>query len=104
VAQLLLPLLLWRYGRRCGTMTGVMSSQGVVPVLLVTMHGHVHPIDGSECRSWGPPWLPVLPKVFTCLSGEVEVRRGRSGALITSWGLGRGENYRPRHLSCSRPL
>jgi hypothetical protein len=52
--------LLWRYGYRRGRMTGVMLSQGVVPVLLLTVHGHVYPIDGSECRSWGPPVAPRL--------------------------------------------
>jgi hypothetical protein len=62
-------------------MTEVMSSQGVVPVLLLTVHSHVHPIDGSEGRSWGPPWLPVLPEGSTCPSGEVEMRRGGSGAF-----------------------
>jgi hypothetical protein len=34
-------------------MTGVMSSQGVVPVLLLTVHGHVNPVDGNEYRDWG---------------------------------------------------
>jgi hypothetical protein len=52
----------------------------MVPVLLLTVHGHVHSIDGSECRSWGSPWLPVLPKGSTCPSG-------RGGSV--SWGVGR---------------
>jgi hypothetical protein len=81
VAQLPSPPLLWRYGCHHGRMTGVMSSQGMVPVLLLTVHCHVHPIDRSECRSWRPPWLPVLPKGSTCLSGEVEMRHGGSGAF-----------------------
>jgi hypothetical protein len=54
VAQLSSPPLLWRYECRRERMTGVMSSQGVIPVLLLIVHGHVHPIDGSECCSWGP--------------------------------------------------
>jgi hypothetical protein len=53
VAQLPSPSLLWRYGCRRGRMTGVMSSQGVVPVLLLTVHGHVNPVDGNEYRDWG---------------------------------------------------
>jgi hypothetical protein len=57
-------------------MTGVMLGQGVVLVLLLAVHGHVHPIGGSECRGWGPPCLPILPEGSTCRSGEVEVRRG----------------------------
>jgi hypothetical protein len=36
-------------------MTGVMLGQGMVPVLLLTVHGHVRPIGGSGCRGWGPP-------------------------------------------------
>jgi hypothetical protein len=82
VAQLPSPLLLWRYGCHRGRMTGVMSSQGMVPVLLLTVHGHVHPIDGSECRSWGPPWLPVLPEGSTCPSGEAETRYRGGRALL----------------------
>jgi hypothetical protein len=57
-------------------MTGVMLGQGVVPVLLFTMRGHVCPIGGSECRGLGPPWLPIFPEGSTCPSGEAEVRRG----------------------------
>jgi hypothetical protein len=57
-------------------MTGIMLGQGVVPVLLLTVHGHVRPIDGSGCHNWGPPLLPVLPEGSTCPSGEAEVRRG----------------------------
>jgi hypothetical protein len=73
--------LLWRYGCRRGRMTGVMLSQSVVPVLLLTVHSHVHPIEGSMFRSWGPPWLPVLLQGSTCPSGEVETRCGGSGAF-----------------------
>jgi hypothetical protein len=76
VAQLSSPPLLWRCGCCRGRMTGVMLGQSVVPVLLLTVHGHVHSIDGSECRSWGPPWLPVLLEGSTCPSGEAETRRG----------------------------
>jgi hypothetical protein len=37
--------LLWRYECRRGRMTGVMSSQGVALVPLLTVHGHVHHVD-----------------------------------------------------------
>jgi hypothetical protein len=53
-----------------------MLGQGVVPVLLFTVRGHVHPIGGSECRGCGPPWLPVLSEGSTFPSDEAEVRRG----------------------------
>jgi hypothetical protein len=51
VAQLPSPSLLWSYGCRHGRVTRVMSSEDVVPMLLLTMYGHVHPINGSECYS-----------------------------------------------------
>jgi hypothetical protein len=50
-------------------------------MLLLIVHGHVHPIDGSKCRSWGPLWLPVLLEGSTCPLGEAETRRGGSGAF-----------------------
>jgi hypothetical protein len=57
-------------------MTGVMLGQGVVPVLLLAVHGQVRPIGGSGCHGWGAPWLPVLPEGSMFPSGKVEVRRG----------------------------
>jgi hypothetical protein len=53
----------------------------VVPVLLLIMHGRVHPIDGKECRSWGAPWLPVLPKGSTCPSGKAKTCYGGLGTF-----------------------
>jgi hypothetical protein len=55
VAQLPSLSLMWRYGCRRGRMTRVMSSQGVVPVLLLTVHGHIRPINRSEHRDLGGP-------------------------------------------------
>jgi hypothetical protein len=38
----------------------------------------------SEYHSWGPLWLPVLPKGSTCPSGETEMRRrGGRAPLMT---------------------
>jgi hypothetical protein len=105
VAQLPSPPLLWRYGCRRGRMTGVMSSQGVVPMPLLTVHGHVHHVDGSEYRSWGAPWLPILPKGSTCPSGEAEMRRGGLGAFDDAagararWRDVARDTYRARGLS-----
>jgi hypothetical protein len=53
----------------------------VVPVLLLTVHGHIHHVDRSEYRSLGPPWLPVLPEGSTCPSSEAEMRHGGSDAF-----------------------
>jgi hypothetical protein len=78
--------LLWRYGCRHGRMTEVMSSQGVVPVLLLTVHGHVHHVDGSEYCGRGPPWLPVLPEGSTCPSGEAETGHVGSGIFYDTVG------------------
>jgi hypothetical protein len=50
-----------------------MLSQGVVPVLLLTMHGHVHPIGGSGCHGWGVPMAHRLARGL-----HVSLGRGRS--------------------------
>jgi hypothetical protein len=59
-------------------MTEVILSQGVVLVLLFTMHGHIHPIGGS-----------------TCPSGEAEVSSGGWALSMTPRGLGRGGEMSP---------
>jgi hypothetical protein len=76
-------------------MTGVMSSQGVVLVPLLTVHGHIHHVDGSEYRSWGPLWLLVLPEDSTCPSGKAETHRGGWAPLMMSRGLRRGGEMSP---------
>jgi hypothetical protein len=60
-------------------MTGVMLSQGIVPVLLLTMHSHVRPIGGSGCRDWG------VPKAYR-LGRGLHVSLGRGGSKL---GVGR---------------
>jgi hypothetical protein len=50
-----------------------MLGQGMVPVLLSTMHGHVRPIAWERVPQLGAPWLPVLPEGSMCLSGKAEV-------------------------------
>jgi hypothetical protein len=84
-------------------MTRVMLGQGVVPMLLLTVHGHVHPIVGAGAAVGGP--------VASCLARGLHVSLGRGGstsrglgALMMSWGLGRGGNCHPRLLSCLRPF
>jgi hypothetical protein len=54
VAQLPSSPLLWMYGCHRDRMTGVMSSQGIVPMPLLTVHGHVHHVDGASTMV-GPP-------------------------------------------------
>jgi hypothetical protein len=47
--------------------------QGMVPVLLLAMHGHVHPISGSRCHDWGVPVAHCLAK-----GSHVSLGRGKS--------------------------
>jgi hypothetical protein len=75
-----------------------MLGQGVILVLLLTMHGHVHPIGGSGCRGLAPPWLAVLPEGSMCPSSEAEVSRGVQALLMTPRGLGRGGKILPKAL------
>jgi hypothetical protein len=46
VAQLPSPPSLWRHGYHHGRMIGVISSQGMVSLFLLTVHGHFHHVDG----------------------------------------------------------
>jgi hypothetical protein len=98
------PLLLWRYGCRRGRMIGVMSSQSVVLVPLLTVHGHVHHVDGANTVLG----VPVAPR----LAWGLHVPLGRGGECIVGvghlwWrrrGSGEAKRRRPRRLSCVRPL
>jgi hypothetical protein len=98
------PPLLWRYGCHRGRMTGVMSSQGVVLVPLLTMHDYDHHVDGAS-TVLGAPWLPILPKGSTCPSGEAEMCYGGSGAFDHATGARARQRevardaYRARGLS-----
>jgi hypothetical protein len=82
----------------------VMLGQGVVSVLLFTVHGHVRPIGGSGCHGMGAPVAPCLARGLHMFLGWGGSTPRGSGALMTSWGLERGENCRPRRLSRPRPL
>jgi hypothetical protein len=77
-------------------MTWVMLDQDVVPVLLLTVHGHIRPICRSGFRGWGAPWFPVLPEGSTCPSGMVKVCQGGWALLMTSRELGRGGKMPPK--------
>jgi hypothetical protein len=86
--------LLWRYGCRRDRMTGVISSRDVVLVPLLTAHGHIHHVDGTN-TVLGSPWLPVSPEGSTCPSNEAETHRGGRAPLMTPRGLGRGGETSP---------
>jgi hypothetical protein len=76
-------------------MTRVILGQGVVSVLLLTVHDHVRPIGGVGATVGGP-WLPALLEGSSCPSGEAEVRQGGQAFLMTSWGLEQGGKMSPK--------
>jgi hypothetical protein len=94
MAQLRSPPLLWRYGCCRSRMTEVTSSQVMVPMFLLTVHDHVHHIDGAS-TVLGPPWLPTLSEGSTCPLGETGTLRGGSGTFYDAGGLGRGGEISP---------
>jgi hypothetical protein len=105
VAQLPSLPLLWRYGCRHGRMTGVMSSQGVVSVLLLTVHGHVRPINGSERRDLGVPVAHRLARGLHVSLGRGGSKPWGSDAFDDAvGGSGEAEGCRPRCPSRPRPL
>jgi hypothetical protein len=56
---------------------------GLVPLL--TVHDHVHHIDGAS-TVLRVPWLPISPEGSTCPSGEAEMNRGGSGTFDDATG------------------
>jgi hypothetical protein len=72
-----------------------MSGQGVVPVLLLTVHGHVYPIGGSGCYGLGALMAHRLARGFHVSLGRGKSKLRGSNALMTSWGLGRGGKMPP---------
>jgi hypothetical protein len=98
VAQVPSPLSLWRYECRRSRMTGVISSQGVVSVFLLTVHGHVHHVDGAS-TVLGPPRgsPPCLRVPHAARARQKRTMWGRA-LLMTPGGLGEAERYRLRCL------
>jgi hypothetical protein len=84
-------------------MTGVMLGQGMIPVLLFIVCGHIRPIGGSGCRGWGPRGSPSCqrgPRVLRARQKYAE----RVKRFDDIMGLGRGGTCHPRRLSRLRPL
>jgi hypothetical protein len=71
-------------------MTGIMSSQGVVLVPLLTVHGHVHHVDGSEYRGRGPRGSLSCLRVPRAPQARRKRAAGGRAPLMTPHGLGRG--------------
>jgi hypothetical protein len=76
-------------------MIRVMLGQGVVPVLMLTAHGHVRPISVSGCCGWGGPMAHCLARGFHVSLGRGGSKLRGSGTLMTSQGLGRGKKMPP---------
>jgi hypothetical protein len=84
-------------------MTGVMFGQGMVPVLLFTVRGHVCPIGGSWCRGLGPRGSPSCQRALRVLRARQKYAEGVK-RFHDVMGLGRGRTCHPRRLSGLRPL
>jgi hypothetical protein len=67
----------------------------VVPVLLLTVHGYVHPVDGSEYRSWGPRGFPSCLRVPHAPRTRWKRVAGGRALLMTPRGLERGGEISP---------
>jgi hypothetical protein len=73
----------------------VMSSQGMVLVPLLVVHGpSITSMEREPCR--GSLGLPVLPEGSMCPSGEAETCHEGSGAFDDAVGLGRGGEISPK--------
>jgi hypothetical protein len=94
VAQLPSPPLLWRHGCHRGRMTGVMSSQDVVPMPLLTVHGHVHHVDGASTVS-GARGSPSFLRVPHASRARRKRATGGRALLMTPQGLGLGREMSP---------
>jgi hypothetical protein len=70
-------------------MIGVMSSQGMVPVLLLTVHGHIHHIDGASTVVGGPRGSPSCLRVPRAPRARQKCAVGGQAPLMMPRGLGR---------------
>jgi hypothetical protein len=95
VEQLPSPPLLWRYGCDRGRMTRVMSSQGMALVPLLTVHGHVHHVDGASAVLGGPRGSPFRLRVPRVPRARRKCTTGGRTPLMMLQGLGRGEEMLP---------
>jgi hypothetical protein len=104
VAHLSSPSLLWRYGCHRDRMTWVMSSQGVVPVPLLTVHGHVHHVDGANTVLGGPVAPRLALGFHVPLGRGAEIRRRGSGAFDDAVGARARRRNGARDAYCARVL
>jgi hypothetical protein len=67
----------------------------VVPMPLLTVHGHVHHVDGIEYRSWGLHGSPSCLRVPCAPRARRERTAGGRAPLTTPRGLGRSGEMSP---------
>jgi hypothetical protein len=76
-------------------MTEVMSGQSVVPVPLLTVHGHVHHVDGVSTMLGGPRGSPSCLRAPRAPRARWKCAAGGQVPLMTPWGLGRDGEISP---------
>jgi hypothetical protein len=78
-----------------------MLGQGMVPVLLLTVHGHIRPIDGSGCHGSGVPMARRLARGFHVSLGQGESKPRGSDAFddVTGARVRRKNVVRGAHLT-----
>jgi hypothetical protein len=82
------------YGCRRGRLIGVMSSQDVVHVPLLNVHGHVHHVDRAS-TVLGPRDFPSCLRVPRVPWARRKRAAGGRAPLMTPRGLGRGREMSP---------
>jgi hypothetical protein len=76
-------------------MTRVISCQGMFPVLLLTVHGHIRPIGGSRAPWLGVPVAYRLPRGLRVSLGQGGSKLGGRALLMMPQGLGRDGEISP---------
>jgi hypothetical protein len=86
-------------------MTGVMLSQSVILVLLLTVHGHVRSIGRSGCHGWRIPVAHRLTRgLYVSLGQGGSKLRGSSAFDDAARARARRRNVAPRCSSRPKPL
>jgi hypothetical protein len=97
-----LPPSLWRCGRHCGGMTGVMLDRDVALMLLFAVHGRVRPISGNGHRGGGPHGsLPCQRALRVPQARQKYAKRVRRSHVYVA-GVGRGRDCSRRGIGVGR--
>jgi hypothetical protein len=77
-------------------MTEVMSSQGMVPMPLLTMHGPIHDVDGASTIVGAPCASPSCLRVLRAPRARWKHATGGQAPLMMPRGLGRDGEMSPK--------